>query len=171
MTVYLSVGTNLGDRVQNLVRARRLIAESAGKITAISSEYETEPWGFRSSNRFLNQALAIETDLLPEEILDITKNIEKSLGRTEKTKTAYTDRIIDIDILLADDIVMLTDTLAIPHPAMHRRLFVLKPLCEIAPSKLHPVLNLTVRELLDRCIEHHAPSRYFPSVQSSIIPR
>ncbi|MDR1372529.1 MAG: 2-amino-4-hydroxy-6-hydroxymethyldihydropteridine diphosphokinase [Dysgonamonadaceae bacterium] len=150
MIIHLLLGSNLGNRIENLQKARQLITEQAGRLVAVSSEYETEPWGFSSNNMFLNQAIAVETDLLPDKVLTVTESIEKQAGRKEKTCLhTYKDRIIDIDLLLADNIVLNTDKLTVPHPFMHDRLFVMQPLCEIAPDVLHPVFKKTIRQLLE----------------------
>ena len=132
--LYLSLGTNLGDRRSNLENALTLIAREIGVIMARSSVIETEPWGFESRNRFLNMAVMVQTDLKPLEVLEKTRKIEKDMGRTSKTGTdGYHDRIIDIDILLYDDLKLETPELTIPHPRMWQRRFVMDPLAEIAP--------------------------------------
>ncbi|MDR3341067.1 MAG: 2-amino-4-hydroxy-6-hydroxymethyldihydropteridine diphosphokinase [Candidatus Symbiothrix sp.] len=147
-TVYLSLGANLGDRSQNLLKAIALIADKIGAISAISSVYETPAWGFDSENDFLNQVICVETGLSPQEILSATQIIEKEIGRSEKTQDAYRDRLIDIDLILFDKLILQSKNLNIPHPLFHLRPFVLEPLCEIAPDVVHPVLQKTVKELL-----------------------
>jgi len=97
---------------------------------------------------FLNQVVAAETNLSPQKILDITKEIEKNIGRTEKTQHAYKDRLIDIDLLLADNTIIKTKNLTLPHPTLHKRLFVLEPLCEIAPALVHPVLGKSLKDFI-----------------------
>lgn len=134
-TLYLSLGTNLGDRQKNLFLALELIGREVGTVLSASDIIETEPWGFDSSNRFLNMAVKVETHLQPLEVLHTTQEIERKLGRTHKTTAGeYHDRPIDIDILLYDDLVMNTPELTIPHPLMHERQFVMKPLLQIAPE-------------------------------------
>lgn len=134
-TLYLSLGTNLGDRQKNLSLALELIGREVGTVLSASDIIETEPWGFDSSNRFLNMAVKVETHLQPFEVLHTTQEIERKLGRTHKTAAGeYHDRPIDIDILLYDDLVMNTTELTIPHPLMHERQFVMKPLLQIAPE-------------------------------------
>ena len=134
-TLYLSLGTNLGDRQKNLSLALELISSEVGTVLSASDIIETEPWGFDSSNRFLNMAVKVETHLQPLEVLHTTQEIERKLGRTHKTAAGeYHDRPIDIDILLYDDLVMNTPELTIPHPLMHERQFVMKPLLQIAPE-------------------------------------
>lgn len=145
---YLSLGTNLGNKRRNLVTAAALLAERVGDILALSEIYETEPWGFDSSNLFLNAALILETACSPLELLQATRLIEIEMGRIAKSDGSYEDRIIDIDILLYDDVVMQTDRLTLPHPLMHTRRFVLEPLAEIAPDVIHPVFQKTINQLM-----------------------
>ena len=128
--------------------AVKLIAANAGAIVAQSSIIENEPWGFASENTFLNMVVEIETILSPFEILKETQKIEVLMGRKQKTKNStYQDRLIDIDIILYDDVVLETPKLQIPHRLFHQRDFVLKPLCEIAPDYIHPILNKPIKNL------------------------
>lgn len=134
-TLYLSLGTNLGDRQKNLTSAMALIGREIGTVVSASDVMETDPWGFDSANRFLNMAAKVQTDLQPLEVLHATQKIEKELGRSHKTvNREYHDRLIDIDILMYDNLVMNTPELTIPHPLMHERDFVMKPLMQIAPE-------------------------------------
>ena len=147
-TVYLSLGTNIGNRNENLTRAIELLSLALGPYTALSSFIETAPWGFESKNGFLNCTVAYETELTPLELLDTTEGIERELGRTTKsTGGKYHDRIIDIDILLYGNETVATERLTIPHPLMHLRDFVLEPLAQIAPDVLHPIIAKSIREL------------------------
>lgn len=149
-TLYLSLGTNMGNRQSNLDTALKLIGQRIGTVQAQSRILETEPWGFESPNSFLNMAVQVKTDLGPRQALLATQAIEKEMGRTEKSVGGvYHDRHIDIDILLFDDVVLSTRDLTIPHPLMHERMFVMKPLAEIAPNTEHPVLHKTIRQIAD----------------------
>ena len=147
MKCFLSLGTNLGNKQENLQIAIQYINKKVGKVIAQSSVIETEPWGFTSKNTFLNMVIEVETSLSPLDILKKTQKIERLMGRIEKTHTAYQDRIIDIDIILYDDVILDTPELKLPHPLFHQRDFVLKPLCEIAPEYIHPVLRKQIKEL------------------------
>lgn len=147
-TVYLGLGTNLGNKEANLRTAIYKLQERIGKQVSLSSFYETAPWGFESDHSFLNAAIGLETSLSPIEILHITQEIEKELGRTKKTVNgSYSDRLIDIDILLYDTLVLQTPELTIPHPLMTERDFVMKPLIEIAGNVIHPTRQKTLSEL------------------------
>ena len=141
-TVYLSLGTNLGDKKHNLVSAIKEIERRVGPVRAQSAFLTTEPWGFESKNTFLNAAVRVETELSPNALLRVTQQIEREMGRTQKSsvdpqqsKVIYHDRIIDIDILLYDDLHINTKKLIIPHPHMYERDFVLIPLKEILLTK------------------------------------
>jgi len=134
-TLYLSLGTNMGDRPKNLSQAMELIAREVGTVVAASDVIETEPWGFDSGNAFLNMVAKVETELEPIDALHVTQDIEKRLGRSEKSVNGvYHDRIIDIDLLMYDDLIMNTPQLTLPHPLMRQRPFVLEPLSQIAPE-------------------------------------
>lgn len=147
--VYLGLGTNIGNRRGNLVKAAALLAERVGDILALSGFMETEPWGFDSENQFLNAAIKMETPLTPDELLSATQAIEREMGREKKSDGTYHDRVIDIDILLYDNQVIEQPGLIVPHPLMQERLFVMAPLAEIAPFERHPLLGQTFMELAD----------------------
>lgn len=145
--VYLGLGTNIGNKRKNMVTAAALLAERAGDVLSLSSFYETEPWRFASENTFLNAALELETACSPMELLHLTQQIEREMGRTQKSDGSYHDRIIDIDILLYGNEVVHHEDLVVPHPLMQQRLFVMQPLAEIAPSLVHPVLQKSMYDL------------------------
>jgi 2-amino-4-hydroxy-6-hydroxymethyldihydropteridine diphosphokinase len=144
--VYLSLGSNVGDREAQLQDARAKLA-TVGRVVAESSFYETEPVEFTQQPWFLNCALALETSKTPQQLMAAILRIEEEMGRRRVRKKG--PRSVDIDILLFDDTVLDSKELTIPHPAMHQRRFVLEPLAEIAPELLHPVLKKTIRELRD----------------------
>jgi 2-amino-4-hydroxy-6-hydroxymethyldihydropteridine diphosphokinase len=133
--VYLGLGSNIGNKKANIELAIMEIRKSVGDFLRRSSYYETEPWGFESKNYFVNNVICIATALSPFQLLQAAQEIERKLGRTEKSVNGvYHDRTIDIDILLYDDITLNTSELTIPHPLMRERDFVMKPLHELLPS-------------------------------------
>lgn len=136
-TIYLSLGTNLGSREDNLERALQLLQEQVGELLRRSSVHETTPWGFESSHMFLNLCVCMATSLSPLQLLAATKQIERQMGRTQKSEQGhYADRVIDIDILLYDDAHVNESDLIIPHPHMYERDFVMLPLNEILDDSL-----------------------------------
>jgi 2-amino-4-hydroxy-6-hydroxymethyldihydropteridine diphosphokinase len=148
--VYMGLGSNLGERIELLKEAIRMIGESAGNIVALSPVYETEPVGMDSGGDFLNMVACIETDLSPSGLLGRILMIESKLGRI-RCETRYSSRTIDIDILFFNDEIIESDSLSVPHPRLHLRKFVLIPLNELAPGLVHPVSGRTIRELLSSC--------------------
>ncbi len=146
---YLSLGTNLGDKEKNLRRAVSELQKRTGTVVSQSAFFVTEPWGFESENTFLNLCLGLHSTLSPHELLLKTQEIERCLGRTRKsTDGGYHDRLIDIDLLLCGDLIVSEPDLKIPHPLMHERLFVLRPLAQIAQRQKVPGTGMSVGEML-----------------------
>jgi 2-amino-4-hydroxy-6-hydroxymethyldihydropteridine diphosphokinase len=157
--VFLGIGTNLGDRENNLENALVEIEKLIGWVIKTSSVYETEPWGFHTKDKFLNMVVKVETVLNPNELLEYIQKIESVLGRV-RGKKRYSSRMIDIDILFYDDLHEEDKKLIIPHPLLHKRKFVLIPLCEIASEFIHPVLKKTMSELLEICEDYSEVKKY-----------
>jgi 2-amino-4-hydroxy-6-hydroxymethyldihydropteridine diphosphokinase len=151
--VYLSLGSNVGDRAGHLNAAIDRL-RALGKVVAVSSFYETEPVEFTAQPWFLNCAVRLDTEKMPEQLLAGLLDIERQLGRRRGRDKG--PRIIDLDILLFGDLIIKEQGLTIPHPAMHERRFVLEPLVGIAPDVRHPVLKQTARELLDALLPGQA---------------
>jgi 2-amino-4-hydroxy-6-hydroxymethyldihydropteridine diphosphokinase len=163
---YLGLGSNIGDRVANLMSAIQSLGK-LGTVVSVSPLYETEPVGYADQPWFLNCALALKTYLAPEEVLDATLSIEGEMGRIRTVPKG--PRIIDLDILFWGDQVLDTPELTIPHPALHERRFVLAPLEEIAPDFRHPIRRKTVKEMLRELPEGYAVRKFNDSRwQSSI---
>ena len=144
---YLLIGGNLGNREENLRRAADSIATKVGAVVQASSIYETEAWGIQDQPAFLNQVLAVKTNLDPGQVLQAILAIEEEMGRKRKEK--FGPRTIDIDILFFGNLVAKQTDLTIPHPQLHLRRFTLEPLNEIAPGLVHPVLQKTISQLLE----------------------
>ena len=147
---YLMLGSNLGDKQNNLQLAREAISKSAGKILVISSVYESEPWGFTHTENFFNQIIILESSLKPEELLQNILGTELGMGRVRNSKE-YEARIIDIDILFFDNLIYNSETLIIPHPRIAERRFVLLPMLEIAAELVHPVTERTMWQMYRAC--------------------
>ena len=147
--LYLLLGANLGDRKQTLVSVYQKVTNNVGVVTAQSALYETAAWGVTDQPAFLNQVLRVDTYLMPADVLAKTQAIEQQLGRVRAEK--WGARTIDIDLLFYDDLILNTPTLTLPHPLLHKRRFTLIPLAELAPDLLHPILNMSVADLLTRC--------------------
>lgn len=145
---YLGLGTNLGNKHKNLNDALVALSLEAGNVLVVSSFYASKPVGFESESEFLNAVVLIETRLSPFQLLEKTQEIERKLGRVTKSGNGYSDRLIDIDILLYDNQIIDQPTLKIPHPLMTERDFVLVPLTEIAPELVHPVTGRKFQDLL-----------------------
>lgn len=149
-TVFIGIGSNLGERMDNLDLAVSRIGGTTGIIEAKSSVYETEPWGFETENKFLNMVVKVNTNLETGQLLETLLGIEERMGRIRENKD-YSSRIIDLDILFYGDLIIEESGLRIPHPHIHNRRFVLVPLAEIAPEYIHPVLNKSIIDILRQC--------------------
>jgi 2-amino-4-hydroxy-6-hydroxymethyldihydropteridine diphosphokinase len=147
---YIGLGTNLGNREENLKKAIENIIISAGEVISSSGIYVTDPWGFRSEDHFLNMVILINTRLKAVDLLKQLLKIEMQTGRVRGAEK-YSSRVIDIDILLYENEIINKPYLKIPHPMIQERKFVLVPLCDIAPEKIHPVLKKTFAALLKEC--------------------
>lgn len=157
-TVYLSLGTNIGNKEKQMNEAIERIEAQIGDVVSRSTFYVTEPWGFESENSFLNAAVKIETELSADEVLKETQNIEREMGRMEKSEEGkYKDRIIDIDILMYGTSIVDSPNLTIPHKFMKERRFVLEPLAEIASEVVIPGTDISVSKALNLLI-HKAKS-------------
>ena len=153
--VYLSIGSNKGNRSVLIIKAIDEIEKKIGKIISRTSIYHSMSWGF-DSNDFYNLSLLIDTDVEPKSLLINLKKIEKSMGR-EDIDGSYSDRFIDIDILFYDNIIIDSEDLKIPHPKIEKRKFVLVPMLEIADDYVHPILNKTIRQLDNECDDQGIP--------------
>lgn len=147
--IFLGLGSNLGNREENLLTVQKLVEEKVGKVISKSSIYETAAWGITEQNAFLNQVLEVETSFSPSAVLHLVLKIEKDMGRIREIK--WGERSIDIDVLYYNNEIISTENLAIPHPFIQERKFVLVPLCEIAPAYIHPKLKQPNLELLEKC--------------------
>ncbi len=166
-TAYLSLGSNLGDRVSTLYNAIRMIHSSAGRVEKISSIYESKSWGYESENNYLNCCLEISTALSPFQLLEEAQKIEHLMGRVRTS--SYTDRVIDIDILFYDWQVIDEAALKIPHPYIADRAFVLLPLAEIAPEWYHNKLFLTIAQISMKYVHTQGVKCYKRVEKSDII--
>lgn len=163
-TVFLLLGTNMGNRLQHLQQACSLLSAHTDTIhiTAVSSVYETAAWGKLEQDDYLNQAMKIETSLSPEELLAVTSSVEMAMGRIRKK--VWEPRIIDIDILFYGDQIIHKHKLIIPHPHLQDRKFVLIPLAEIASGLIHPILKKNIGSLLLSCPDPLWVKKYTPSL-------
>jgi 2-amino-4-hydroxy-6-hydroxymethyldihydropteridine diphosphokinase len=149
-TVYLCIGGNLGEREANLEETQMFIEFNMGDVIEVSSVYESPAWEMQGEPSFLNQVVKISTDLAPDALLTEIEELEEFYGR-ERKEGQYLSREMDVDILFFDDLIIESEKLAVPHPRMQLRRFVLTPLAEIAPEFVHPILKITVSELLKNC--------------------
>ena len=151
MNYYLNIGSNIGDRRDNLYRA--VVALAAGTSgCAVSSIVESEPWGFDSDNRFMNLGVSLCSYMEPQQMLDRIHEIERRLGSASHRDEhgGYIDRVVDIDIVAVDDMVIDTPTLQVPHPHLAERDFFLRPMMQLAPEWRHPVTGLTAAQMLEK---------------------
>jgi 2-amino-4-hydroxy-6-hydroxymethyldihydropteridine diphosphokinase len=160
-TIYLALGTNLGDRPANLRQALAALPPAV-RVVAESPVYETPPWGITAQPAFLNMAVRGGTDLPPLELLARLKALELELGRQPSVR--YGPRLIDLDILFYDDLLLDSPALSLPHPRLHERAFVLVPLADLAPDLVHPRLGRTVRQLLAD-LDRGGITRYEPPAE------
>jgi 2-amino-4-hydroxy-6-hydroxymethyldihydropteridine diphosphokinase len=147
-TAFIGIGSNLGMRKKNCEKAIQLVSGENISVLNRSEMLETEPWGIIDQPTFINMIIEVATDLAPEDLLGLLKKIETDLGRTSTVR--WGPRVIDLDILFYDDLVMKTAGLEIPHPGIAKRYFVLKPLSAIAPEMVHPVLKKSIKDLLSQ---------------------
>lgn len=151
-SVFILLGSNLGNRERLVNQACRMMGERCGEIVAKSRLYESEPWGFKSEHWFLNQVVQINTLLSPNELMQTLLDIEKELGRDRTTPhDGYVSRPMDLDILYFGNEVVDTELVNAPHPRLYQRRFTLLPLCDLAPDFVHPILKKTNHQLLDEC--------------------
>jgi 2-amino-4-hydroxy-6-hydroxymethyldihydropteridine diphosphokinase len=143
--IYIGIGSNLGDKEGNCKTAIERLSENGITVKKTSSPYRTKPWGVEDQPDFVNMAVKAETNVNPSELLTILKTIEKEMGRQDGVR--WGPRLIDLDLLFYDDLVFSCDELAIPHPLLHEREFVLLPMTEIAAEFVHPVLKATIKQL------------------------
>ena len=159
--VFLCIGGNIDNRQHYLQSTLELITNRIGTIVALSDVYESEAWGFEHTTPFLNQVVAVDTELSPLNLLAACQSIETQLGRVRNPLSdTYTARTVDVDILFYDDIVCNYPNLTIPHPFIQKRRFVLEPLAQIAPKLNHPVLNKSVQSLKEECDDKTKVWRY-----------
>ena len=156
--VYLQLGSNIGDRLDNLDQSIKIITERIGNVLENSNVYESTPWGVENQRNFLNQVIFVKSNFDPYTILDLVLQIEKDMGRIRIEK--WGERIIDIDILFIDDLIIESENLCIPHEFIAKRKFVLQPMCEIASGFIHPKLNKTISQILEECIDEEKVNVY-----------
>lgn len=149
---YLLFGSNQGDKKKLLDEACRLIEARCGMLVERSSDYLSEPWGFKAEEWFLNALLVVETELAPDDLMERLMEIENELGRVRDPHVkGYQSRTVDLDILYYGDRVIHTEKVIAPHPRLHLRRFALMPLCELVPDFLHPIFNRSQQQLLEKC--------------------
>lgn len=151
--IYLGIGSNIGDKKRNINICYKNIEKEIGHIFVRSSFYETEAWGFKSENKFINSCIGVQSILNPTAVLVLAKRIESSMGRIKLQNKGYEDRVIDIDILFYNSAIFYSKNLIIPHPLIEKRDFVLKPLNDIIPNFIHPILKKSISELYKKLSE------------------
>lgn len=164
-TAYIGLGSNLGNRMATLRTAVQRL-DNLGRITGVSSLYETEPVGYLEQPAFLNAVVALDTELAPVDLLQALLGIEHDLGRTRSFANA--PRTLDLDLLLVDDVTLDTNYLTLPHPRLHERAFVLVPLAELVPEMVHPVTGQTVREMVRALPDRGGVEVYAPAGWESV---
>lgn len=158
--VYLGLGSNIGNKPENLKKTIQMIEMRMGTVLSSSAFYETQPWGYVSENSFLNAVILVETNILPLQVLTIIQQIEKEMGREQKNNNnRYEDRLIDIDLLFYDDLIYSDQLLTIPHPLIEKREFVITPMNEIAPNFVHPVSKKKMHVLKKELLLEKNPKR------------
>lgn len=162
--VFISLGSNMGDRLRQLSLAVKAIGQHCGPVVKASSVYETEPWGFDAALSFFNQVISIEPILDAPALMECLLEIEQQLGRKRAPGDAYTSRLIDLDLLYFRNQVIETEKLIVPHPRLHLRRFVLVPLTEISPDFIHPVLLTNHKELLSNLADEGLVKKIKPSI-------
>ena len=155
---YILLGTNIGDKTGNLKTACDKITAHCGTILSHSAIYETSPWGIEDQPSFLNRVIKLETKHSATELLELLLEIEKEMGRIRDKK--WGERIIDLDILYFNEEIIVKENLKIPHPELHNRKFTLIPLAEVAPDFIHPVFNVSTKQLLERCVDKGTVEQY-----------
>lgn len=159
--VVIGLGSNIGDRKEYLELAILEVENFLDSEAICSKIYQSKAWGFQSEDQFLNCCISLKTDLSPEEVLKGTKAIEKILGRVKKSKkNIYQSRVIDLDILYFDDVVLAHENLTIPHPLIYDRMFVIRPLADILPRFIDPVKKVSIMELLAQCNDENEAVLY-----------
>ena len=155
-TIYLLLGSNLGDTSTHLDKALEQIKNQVGVVINSSSSYHSPPWGFDDANYFVNRVLVVESHLSAHQVLSVILHIEEDLGRKRSAENGYQSRVIDIDILFFNEDIIYDDSLIIPHPRLHERRFTLLPLNEVEENLIHPELKLPVWKLLLNCTDRSA---------------
>ncbi len=157
--VFLSLGSNRGNRQEYLQTAVSALEKKAGKVLKASHIYETEPWKMNDGTNFLNQVILLETSLDTQQIMDLIIETETSLGRIRST-SGYEPRTMDIDILFFNEKAITSPSVTVPHPLISERRFILEPLCELAPNYIHPLLKKSLKQLLADCPDKHTIARF-----------